>query len=34
VRAVVAEDPAAARTAMLALIKDTDQVIESLGKKR
>jgi DNA-binding FadR family transcriptional regulator len=34
VRAVVSEDPIAARTAMLALIKDTDQVIESLGKKR
>ena len=34
VRAIVAEDPVAARTAMLALIKDTDQVIESLGRKR
>lgn len=34
VRAVVAEDPAAARAAMLVLIKDTDQVIESLGSRR
>jgi DNA-binding FadR family transcriptional regulator len=34
VRAVVAEDPAAARAAMLTLISDTDRVIESLGKRR
>jgi DNA-binding FadR family transcriptional regulator len=34
VRAVVAEDPVAARAAMLTLISDTDRVIESLGKRR
>jgi DNA-binding FadR family transcriptional regulator len=33
VRAVVAEDPEAARLAMLALISDTDNIIEQLGRR-